>query len=118
TVKSAAEQVGSTVKQGAKQVTGIGLGELRIALDKTRASPGENETGKPPRVIHAKRRVVGLRASQRTVDYSRVGGVRTVTSGTATLYRFEQELGGHLRYETGEHPFELFVPPHALALAT
>lgn len=122
TVKTAAEQVGSTVKQGAKQVTGIGLGELRIAIERTRVSPGENVTGKLqltlPQGIDAKRLIVGLRASQRTVDYSRVGGVRTVTSGTAMLYRFEQELGGHQRYETGEHTFELMVPPDALELRT
>ena len=120
TVKSAAEQVGSTVKQGAKQVTGIGLGELRLALPTTRVTPGATISGTLkltlPQPIDGKRLVVGLRANQRTVDYSRVGGVRTVQTGTAALYRFEHELAGLQRYESGDHAFELLVPPDALEL--
>jgi hypothetical protein len=113
-------KVGSTVKQAGKQVTGIGLGTVKLSLAKTRFAPGEAITGSItlalPEPIDGKRLVVGLRASQRTIEYSKVGGVRTAGTTTATIYKFEHEVAGAQAYASGEHRFELPVPPDALDL--
>ena len=113
-------KVGSTMKQAGKQVTGIGLGSARLALARTRFAPGESITGTVtlalPEPIDGKRLVVGLRASQRTVEYTKVGGVRSATTSKTSIYRFEHELGGPTTYASGAHSFELLIPPDALDL--
>ena len=100
-------KVGGTVKQAGKQVTGIGLGTVRIALDRTKFAPGDRITGKVmldlPEPIDAKRLVVGLRAGQRTIEHTQFAGLDT-------LYKFELELGAAQQYTSGEHDFELEVP--------
>jgi len=113
-------RVGSSVKQAGKQVTGIGLGTARIALVRTKFVPGDAIVGTVtlalPEPIEGKRLVVGLRASQRTVEYTKIGGVRSASTTKSTIYRFEQELAGTKQYESGEVGFELQVPPDALDL--
>jgi hypothetical protein len=113
-------KVGSSVKQAGKQVTGIGLGTARLTLARTKLAPGEAVTGTVtlalPEPIAGKRLVVGLRASQRTVEYTKVGGIRSASTTKSTLYKFEHELGGAKDYASGEHAFELPVPPDALDL--
>jgi hypothetical protein len=113
-------KVGATVKQAGKQVTGIGLGSVKLTLPKTKFAPGDTITGTValllPEPIDGKRLVVGLRASQRTIEYSKVAGVRTANTTNATIYRFEHEVLGAQAYSGGEHAFELPVPPDALDL--
>lgn len=113
-------KVGSTVKQAGKQVTGIGLGSARIALVRTKFAPGDTITGTVtlvlPEPIDGKRLVVGLRASQRTVEYTKIGGVQSASTTKSGIYRFEHELAGAQSYASGELAFELPVPPDALDL--
>lgn len=100
-------KVGGTVKQVSKQVTGIGLGTVRVSLDRTRFAPGETITGKVlldlPEAIDAKRLVVGVRAGKRTIEHTQFAGLET-------LYKFERELGATQSYASGEHAFELELP--------
>ena len=99
-------KVGDRVKQASKQVTGIGLGTARIALTRATFAPGETIAGTItltlPEPIDGKRLVVGIRAGQ-----------RAPLEGRLTIYKFEQELDGPRRYETGEIKFELLLPAEA-----
>ena len=65
--------------------------------------------------IDGKRLIVQLRAQQRTVDYHRAGGVRTVGTSKVTIYQFEKELGGPRRYVSEDVAFTLVVPRDATA---
>jgi hypothetical protein len=100
-------KVGGTMKQAGKQVTGIGLGTLRVALDRTRFAPGDKIVGKVmltlPEPIDAKRLAVAVRAGRRTIEHTQFAGLET-------LYRFEHELGGAKQYTSAEHDFALEVP--------
>lgn len=110
-------KIGSTVKQAGKQVTGIGLGTARLALVRTKFAPGETIAGTVtlvlPEPIDGKRLVVGLRASQRTIEYTKVGGVRAANATRTTVFSFEHELAGLQSYASGEHRFELPIPADA-----
>lgn len=113
-------KVGSTMKQAGKQVTGIGLGSVHLALARTKLAPGDTITGTValalPEPIRGKRLVVGLRAAQRAVEYTKVGGIRSATTTRRSIYRFERELDGEREYAGGETAFELVIPPDALDL--
>lgn len=99
-------KIGDRVKQASKQVTGIGLGTIRIGLERTRFAPGDTITGKVtlalPEPVDGKQLVIGVRAGQ-----------RAPLEGRTTIYKFEQELGGARTYETGELAFELHLPAEA-----
>jgi hypothetical protein len=101
------QKVGGTVKQAGKQVTGIGLGTIRVTLDRTRFAPGDKVTGKVvlelPEPIDGKRLTVGIRAGKRTIEHTQFAGLDT-------LYKFGIELGGTQAYTSAEHAFELEVP--------
>jgi hypothetical protein len=109
-VGSAVKTAGKEAVKGAKTVTGVGRGHVRVALDSTRAAPGGELRGKVllelPEPVEAKKLVVELRATQRGVENR--GGVRSPTS--TTIYRFEAELAGPRRYQREELPFTLTVP--------
>ena len=109
-VGSAVKTAGTTAVKAGKTVTGVGRGNVRVALDATRAAPGGELRGKVmlelPEPVEAKRLIVELRATQRGVELR--GGVRTPTA--TTIYRFESELGGARRYQREELAFTLAVP--------
>jgi len=117
----ALREAGGQVKDVAKQVSGVGRGDVKIELDQTRASPGGTLRGRVVLVlsepVDAKRLVATLRARQRvvTVGKSSSGG-RSAGTTHADVYAFDCELGGAAKYESGAHPFELVVPPDALDL--
>src|SRR5262245_61316937 len=94
-------KVGGTVVNAGKQVTGIGLGTVRLSLTRTRFAPGDTINGSVvlalPEPVDGKRLVVGVRAWQRAAEQ--------------TVYKFERELGGAESYASGERAFELTVPP-------
>jgi len=112
---------GSQIKQGAKQVTGIGRGKVRVELDQTRVAPGGTLRGRVhlalEEPVDAKRLIVVLRARQKIVTIGKQNGNRTVGTSHADVYEFTHELGGAQRYTAGATlPFELVVPPDALEL--
>jgi hypothetical protein len=112
---------GSQIKQGAKQVTGIGRGKVRVELDQTRIAPGGTLRGRVhlalEEPVDAKRLIVVLRARQKIVTIGKQNGNRTVGTSHADVYEFTHELGGAQRYTAGATlPFELVVPPDALEL--
>lgn len=117
-VGNAVKKAGGAVVKTGKQVVGAG-GNLAISLDRDRFAPGDEIRGKvtvslgEPR--DAKKLVVQLRALQRTVDYHRAGGVRTVGSSKVTIYQFEKELAGPRSYGSEELAFTLVVPRDATA---
>jgi hypothetical protein len=117
-VGSAVKKAGGAVVKTGKQVVG-GRGHVAISLDRDRFSPGDEIKGRVTLAIDepfdAKKLVVQLRALQRTVDYHRTGGVRTVGTSKVTIYQFEKELGGPRRYGSEELPFTLVVPRDATA---
>ena len=116
-VGSAVKQAGTAAKKAGQQVTGVGRGTVRVTLERTRHAPGDDVRGTLeltlPEPVEARRLIVTLRASQRTVDYGRSGGVRTVGTSRATLYEQTQELGGAQRYQAGRHRFTLPIPRDA-----
>ncbi len=111
-------KLGSTLKQTTKQVTGIGRGNVRLELARTKVAPGDTLAGKLtlalPEAIAGKRLVVTLRAQQRTVEFQRRDGVRTPVSSRTTIFHFDRELGGAQQYDSRTIDFELVVPPDAL----
>jgi hypothetical protein len=111
-------KVGSTLVQTTKQVTGIGRGDVRLELDRTRLSPGETVRGRVslalPEPVDAKRLVVSLCAHQRTLEFQHRDGRRTTASNRSEIFRFDHELGGAQTYESRTDRFELTVPPDAL----
>ena len=112
---------GGQIKQGAKQVTGIGRGKVRLELDQTRVAPGGTLRGRLhlalEEPVDGKRLVVTLRARQKIVTIGKQGGNRTVGTSHADVYEFDHELGSTQQYTPGTTlPFELVVPPDALEL--
>ncbi len=116
----ALRQAGEQVVDTAKQVTGIGRGEVKVEVLQPRAVPGGTLSGKVilalPEPVDAKRLVVTLRARQKVVTVSNSSGMRSVGTTHADVYQFERELSGAQRYTSGEHAFELVVPSDALDL--
>jgi hypothetical protein len=111
-------KVGATLKQTGKQVTGIGRGEVRIELDRTKVAPGEPLRGRIvlslPEAVEGKRLVVSLLAYQRTIDFQRRDGHRATTANRSSIFRFDQELGAAQTFTSKTVAFELTVPPDAL----
>ena len=101
--------IGAVVKTG-KHVVGA-RGTIAISLERDRFAPGDEIRGKValdiPEPIEGKKLIVQLRAMQRTVDYHRTGGVRTVGASKVTLYQFEKELGGPRRYGSEETRYRI-----------
>ena len=119
-VGSAMKKAGGAVVKTGRQVVG-GRGTITVTVDRDRFAPGDDIRGKVVLAIaeplEAKKLIVQLRALQRTVDYHRAGGVRTVGTSKATIYQFEKELGGPRRYGSEELPFTLVVPRDAVRQA-
>ncbi len=117
-VGSAVKKAGGAVVKTGKHVVGA-RGTIAVSLERDRFAPGDEIRGKValaiPEPIEGKKLIVQLRAMQRTVDYHRTGGVRTVGASKVTLYQFEKELGGPRRYGSEELPFTLIVPRDATA---
>ena len=117
-IGSAAKKAGGAVVKTGKQVVG-GRGTIALHLDRERFAAGDEIRGKIALTIgepfDAKKLVVQLRAMQRTVDYQRTGGVRTVGASQVTIYQFEKELSGPRRFGSEELPFTLIVPRDATA---
>jgi hypothetical protein len=113
-------KLGAGLRSAGKQVTGIGRGTVRLTLGNVRAAPGGELAGtvalELPEPIDAKELRVTLKASQRTISYRVVNGVRSATTSTGDVYRFDLRLGGAQRYASGAHSFTLTVPPDALDL--
>ncbi len=118
TVGGAVKKAGGAVVKAGQQVV-TGRGTVAISLDRDRFAPGDEIRGKVALTVaepvDAKKLVVQLRAMQRTVDYHRTGGVRTVGASKVTIYQFEKELGGPRRYGSEDLPFTLVVPRDANA---
>jgi hypothetical protein len=116
----ALRQAGGQVKDTAKQVTGIGRGDVKLELLQPKASPGGTLVGKVvlvlPEPVEAKRLVVTLRARQKVMTVSSSGGSKSVGTSHADVYQFDRELSGAQQYTSGEHAFELVVPSDALDL--
>lgn len=116
----AGKQAGGAVAKTGRQVVG-GRGTVTVALERERFTPGDEIHGKVNLAIaeplEGKKLLVQLRAMQRTVDYHRAGGVRTVGASKAIIYQFEKELGGARRYGSEELPFTLVVPRDAVRQA-
>jgi len=116
----ALRQAGSQVKDTAKQVTGLGRGDVKLEIPQPRAHPGGTITGKVilalPEPVEAKRLIVTLRARQKVATISNSGGTKSVGTSHADVYQFDRELSGAQKYTSGEHAFELVVPPDALDL--
>src|SRR3569832_853992 len=116
----ALRQAGSQVKDTAKQVTGLGRGDVKLEIPQPRAHPGGTISGKVilalPEPVEAKRLIVTLRARQKVATISNSGGTKPVGTSHADVYQFDRELSGAQKYTSGEHAFELVVPPDALDL--
>jgi hypothetical protein len=119
-VKEGATVAGAQIKQTAKQVTGLGRGEVKLELDQTKAAPGGTIKGRVVLAItepvEAKRLFVQLRARQKQVTVRRDATGRSIGTSHANVYEFTLELGAAKTYETETIPFELTVPPDALDL--
>jgi len=117
---SALRTAGDQVKDVAKQVSGIGRGEVKLDLVQTRVAAGGTVTGRVllvlPEPVDAKRLVVTLRARQKLVTVSRSAGGKTVGASHVDVYTFDHELGGAAAYRSCDHAFALVVPPDALDL--
>jgi hypothetical protein len=116
----ALRQAGGQVKDTAKQVTGLGRGDVKLELVQTRTTAGGTLTGKIvlalPEPIEAKRLIVTLRARQKVMTVSKSGGTNSVGTSHAEVYQFDRELAGAQKYTSGQHAFELVVPSDALDL--
>jgi hypothetical protein len=110
-------KLGKSAKKAGQQVTGIGRGTVRVALDRTRFAPGDDVRGKVtlalPEGVEAKALTVTVRATQRAIDVHRSGGVRTVGTSTVTVYEQTQELGGARVYRNEELTFSVPLPKDA-----
>jgi hypothetical protein len=104
---SAARDAGKAAKRAGQQVTGIGRGTARVALDRTRFVPGDDIKGTItltlPEPVEAKSLTVTLRAIQRSVDVQKSG----------TVYEQKLDVGGPKKYESGEVAFSLPIPKDA-----
>ena len=107
-------KLGSTVKSTAKQVTGIGRGDIKLEVDVPKAPPGGTLRGRVVLQLaeptEAKRLIVSLRAQRRQRQAGATNPVHV------EMYKLDRELGGAQRYETTSLPFELTVPDDALEL--
>ncbi len=116
----ALRQAGGQAKEVAKQVSGLGRGDVKLELDHTRASPGGSLRGRVvlalSEPVAAKRLVATLRARQKIVTVGSSSSGKSVGSQHADVYSFDAELGGATTYESGSHAFELHVPSDALDL--
>jgi hypothetical protein len=116
----ALRQAGGQAKDVAKQVSGLGRGDVKLELEQTRAQPGGTLRGKVvlalSEPVAAKRVVATLRARQKIVTVGSSGGSKSVGTTHADVYSFDAELGGAATYESGAHAFELHVPADALDL--
>lgn len=116
-VGSAVRDAGKAARRAGQQVTGVGRGTVQVAVERTRFAPGDDIRGTVtlslPEPVEGKRLVVTLRATQRTVDYQRVAGVRTVGSSEVTIYEQSQEVGGPRSYTSEALPFTLPLPSDA-----
>jgi hypothetical protein len=117
-VGSAVRDAGSAAKRVGQQVTGIGRGEVRVELTRTRYAPGDDIKGTVtlalPEPVDAKRLEVRLVATQRTVDYHRTGGVRTVGTTNTKVYEQTVELAGPRRYGNEQVSFTVPIPKDAI----
>jgi len=113
-------KLGSTMKSTAKQVTGIGRGDVRLELDAPKAAPGGTLRGRIVLQLaeptEAKRLAVTLRARQKVMTVSSTSSGKSVGTQHRDVYSFDLELGGAKTYEITSVPFELTVPPDALDL--
>ncbi len=114
------KNAGSSIKDGAKQVTGIGRGDVRLEIDHTKVAPGGTLRGKLvlqlPEAVEAKRLVVTLRARQKVMTVHRSTSGRSISTSHADVYQFDHVLGHANKYESQTLPFELVVPVDALDL--
>ena len=119
-VKEGATVAGAQIKQTAKQVTGLGRGEVKLELDQTKAAPGGTIAGRIvlalTEPVEAKRLYVQLRARQKQVTVRRDSSGRSIGTSHADVYAFTLELGATKTYDSETIPFELTVPPDALDL--
>lgn len=113
-------KLGSTVKSTAKQVTGIGRGNVRLELDVPKAAPGGTLKGRVVLELteptEAKRLYVTLRARQKVMTVTASSSGKSVGTQHRDVYAFDLELGGARTYDITSMPFELTVPPDALDL--
>jgi hypothetical protein len=114
-------KLGSGLRKVGRATTGVGLGDLRIVLaDRSGVfRPGDEVRGKLELALadasDARRLMVGLRATQKSISYGKgPSGIRTATSNTVELYRFDREVGGPRSYHADVVEFALPVPPDAL----
>jgi hypothetical protein len=107
-------KLGSTMKSTAKQVTGIGRGDIKLEIDVPKAPPGGTLRGRVVLQLaeqtEAKRLIVSLRAHRR----QRQAGA--TNPAIVEMYKLDRELGGAQRYDNTSLPFELTVPDDALEL--
>jgi len=107
-------KLGSTVKSTAKQVTGIGRGDIKLEVEVPKAPPGGTLRGRVVLQLaeptEARRLVVSLRAQRRQRQAGATNPVHV------EMYKLDRELGGAQRYEITSLPFELTVPDDALEL--
>ena len=85
---------GSQIKQTAKQVTGIGRGDVKLELVQTRVAPGGTVRGRVVLALteptEAKRLVVTLQARQKVVTIGKTdSGGRSVGSSHADVFAFD-----------------------------
>lgn len=114
------KNAGSSIKDGAKQVTGIGRGGVHLEIDHTKVAPGGTLRGRLvlqlPEAVEAKRLVVTLRARQKIMTVHRGNNGRSISTSHADVYQFDHVLGHATTYESQTLSFELVVPPDALEL--
>jgi hypothetical protein len=107
-------KLGSQMKSTAKQVTGIGRGDIKLEIDVPKAPPGGTLRGRVvlqlAETTEAKRLIVSLRAHRR----QRQAGA--TNPAIVEMYKLDRELGGAQRYDNTSLPFELTVPGDALEL--
>ncbi|MGN6107385.1 MAG: hypothetical protein ACTHU0_19910 [Kofleriaceae bacterium] len=120
TLKDTAKVAGSQAARTAKQVTGLGRGEVKLELDHTRIAPGAVLRGRIvlalTESVEARRLVVTLRARQKVVTIGKTNGNRTIGTSHAEVYQFDRELSPTGTFTSSTTPFELDVPPDALEL--
>jgi hypothetical protein len=115
-------KIGNKVASTTRQVTGIGLGELRIVLDRTKLAPGDTLRGtvtlELTQPLDARKLTVGLRAGVRPADLANIGGLRIPGSPETPMFQAVQELAGTKTYDSAGFPFELVIPAHAHEIQT
>jgi hypothetical protein len=119
-VKDTAQAAGTQISKTAKQVTGLGRGNVKVELDQVKFAPGGTIAGRVVLAlgepVEAKRLVVTLRARQKHLTVSRDASGKSVGTSHADVYQFDRELGGAKAYASETLAFELPVPPDALDL--